>query len=71
MACGCQSKGKKFQVVTAAGKIVFETGSKPTADAVSKRYPNSKVEEKKPATTGRTANTSAATVSTRKTPGGA
>ena len=63
--CGCKKKGKKFQVVTAAGKIVFETGSKPTADAVSKRYPNSEVKEQTPPTAADT------TVSTRKTPGGA
>lgn len=64
MPCDCKSKRKKFRVVTAAGKVVFETASKPTADAVSKRYPNSKVEEKAPATT-------TTTVSTSKTPGGA
>lgn len=29
-----------------AGKVVFTSGSKPTADAVSKRYPGSTVREK-------------------------
>lgn len=49
MPCNCQSKKQQWEVVTAAGKVVFTSSSKPTADTVSKRYPNSTVREKEKA----------------------
>ncbi|WP_371798999.1 hypothetical protein OG963_14265 [Streptomyces sp. NBC_01707] len=47
MACSCQNKNREtHEVVTDAGKVVFSSSSKPTAVAVSKRYPNSEVRTK-------------------------
>lgn len=46
MACACQSKRQQYEVVTTAGKVVFTSASKPTAETVAKRYPNSEVREK-------------------------
>ncbi|MFF0395195.1 hypothetical protein ACFYSJ_05320 [Streptomyces sp. NPDC005248] len=47
MACACNKKNREtHEVVTEAGKVVFTSSSKPTAEAVSKRYPNSKVRTK-------------------------
>ena len=46
MPCSCQGKREQYEVVTAAGKVVFTSGSKPTAQAVSRRYPESTVREK-------------------------
>lgn len=47
MACSCSKKNREtHEVVTEAGKVVFTSSSKPTADAVSKRYPNSEVRTK-------------------------
>jgi len=46
MPCACQSKRQQFEVVTEAGKVVFTSSSKPTADTVAKRYPGSSVREK-------------------------
>ena len=45
MACSCGQKRQQWEVVADNGKVVF-TGSKATAQAVSKRYDNSKVREK-------------------------
>ncbi|MFE4329631.1 hypothetical protein ACFRQM_09265 [Streptomyces sp. NPDC056831] len=56
MACACQKNRKQFEVVTEAGKVVFTSTIRSTADNVAKRYPGSTVREKpKPgtATTGR------------------
>ncbi|WP_199919305.1 hypothetical protein [Streptomyces sp. NRRL S-1824] len=47
MTCSCQNKNREtHEVVTEAGKVVFSSSSKPTATAVSKRYPNSEVRTK-------------------------
>ncbi|MGW3736662.1 hypothetical protein [Streptomyces sp. NPDC005148] len=47
MACSCNKKNREtHEVVTEAGKVVFTSSSKPTADAVAKRYPNSEVRTK-------------------------
>ncbi|MFF2964236.1 hypothetical protein ACFVT1_36335 [Streptomyces sp. NPDC057963] len=46
MACSCQKNRQQYEVVAAGGKVVFTTGSKPTADSVAKRYPGSEVREK-------------------------
>jgi hypothetical protein len=46
MACSCQNKRQQYEVVSAAGKVVFTSASKPTAETVSKRYPDSTVREK-------------------------
>lgn len=47
MACSCNNKNRgTHEVVTEAGKVVFTSSSKPTADAVAKRYPNSEVRTK-------------------------
>ncbi|UQA95624.1 hypothetical protein [Streptomyces halobius] len=52
MPCSCQSKRQQWEVVTATGKVVFTSASKPTAETVSKRYPQSSIREKaKPGTT--------------------
>ncbi|MFF5045679.1 hypothetical protein [[Kitasatospora] papulosa] len=46
MPCSCQSKRQQYEVVTAAGKVVFTSANKATADTVAKRYENSEVREK-------------------------
>jgi hypothetical protein len=48
MGCACnKGKGQQFEVVAAGdGKVLFTSSSKPTATAVSKRYPGSTVQEK-------------------------
>lgn len=45
MGCACKGKKTQFQVIADGGngKVLFSSGSKATAEAVSKRYPNSKV----------------------------
>lgn len=47
MPCSCQGKGaaarQGFDVVAQSGKVVYSSPSKPTAEAVARRYPNSKV----------------------------
>lgn len=48
MPCSCQGgKGAAardtFDVVAQSGKTVYSSPSKPTAEAVARRYPNSKV----------------------------
>lgn len=48
MACGCK-KDKRFEVVAASGSVIYSTDNKPTADAVSRRYPGSSVKEKQAA----------------------
>lgn len=45
MPCSCNSKRQQWEVVTAAGKSVFKSASKATADTVSGRYPGSTVKE--------------------------
>lgn len=50
MGCSCGQKRAQFEVVAENGKVVF-TGTKATAEAVSKRYDNSKVREKRTADT--------------------
>lgn len=51
MACGCKKNKQTFEVVAENGKVVFQSSSKPTADTVSGRYPNSTVREQgKPGT---------------------
>ncbi|QKW06938.1 hypothetical protein HUT18_11570 [Streptomyces sp. NA04227] len=67
MPCACKGKREQFEVVTEAGKVVFTSGSQPTANAVSKRYKGSSVRPKaKPgdSTTSASANTTARTTST-------
>ena len=52
MPCACKGKKREqFEVVTDAGKVVFTSGSQPTARAVSKRYPGSSVRQKDNPTT--------------------
>ncbi|MEU5417471.1 hypothetical protein [Streptomyces clavifer] len=46
MPCSCQSKRQQYEVVTAAGKVVFTSANKATADTIAKRYENSEVREK-------------------------
>ncbi|WTW95404.1 hypothetical protein OG216_19370 [Streptomycetaceae bacterium NBC_01309] len=47
MGCACKDKNRQqYEVVTPAGKVVFTSASKPTADAVSKRYAGSIVRDK-------------------------
>lgn len=44
MGCACNNKNREtYEVVSAAGKVLFTSGSKPTAEAVSKRYADSEV----------------------------
>ena len=48
MPCACQGgKGAAardtFDVVAQSGRVVYSSPSKPTAEAVARRYPNSKV----------------------------
>ena len=43
MGCSCNKKREQFEVVTPNGKVVFTSASRPTADAVAKRYPGSSV----------------------------
>ncbi|MEW2568326.1 hypothetical protein [Streptomyces sp. NPDC047070] len=52
MACGsCAQRAAAragrptYEVVSKTGKVLFSSPSKPTADAVSRRYQGSKVEE--------------------------
>ncbi|MFI0827281.1 hypothetical protein ACH4Q7_22815 [Streptomyces roseolus] len=46
MGCACKNKGRKqYQVIAPSGRVVFTSSSEPTAKAVSKRYPDSKVVE--------------------------
>ncbi|MEW2633347.1 hypothetical protein AB0903_17245 [Streptomyces sp. NPDC048389] len=52
MPCACQKNRQQWEVVASTGKVVFTSASKPTADTVAKRYPDSTVREKdKTATT--------------------
>ncbi|QEV03778.1 hypothetical protein CP971_05600 [Streptomyces viridifaciens] len=46
--CACQQGRQQFEVVAdgGAGKVLFASSSKPTAETVSKRYPGSVVREK-------------------------
>lgn len=46
MACGCNKNRTQYEVVSSAGKVVWSGTSKPVADNVSKRYPDSAVREK-------------------------
>ncbi|MFI9026308.1 hypothetical protein [Streptomyces sp. NPDC053560] len=46
MGCACKDKRQKYEVVGTTGKVLFRSGSKATAQAVSRRYPGSTVEEK-------------------------
>ncbi|MGW6416279.1 hypothetical protein [Streptomyces sp. NPDC055055] len=46
MPCSCQKNKQQYEVVSSAGKVVFTTSSKGTADTVAERYPESKVREK-------------------------
>ncbi|MDN3056854.1 hypothetical protein PH213_20330 [Streptomyces sp. SRF1] len=46
MPCACQNKRQQYEVVTEAGKVVFTSGSKPTAETVARRYAGSTVREK-------------------------
>ncbi|MEU9033763.1 MULTISPECIES: hypothetical protein [unclassified Streptomyces] len=46
MPCSCQKNKQQYEVVAESGKVVFTSASKPTADTVAKRYPNSEVRAK-------------------------
>jgi hypothetical protein len=59
MPCSCNNKRQQFEVVAEGGKVVFTSASKPTAETVAKRYPNSTVREKEQA--GATPTTAAKT----------
>lgn len=50
MGCSCNKKREQFEVVADGGngKVLFTSSSKPTAEAVSKRYANSIVRPKDP-----------------------
>lgn len=51
MPCACQGKSAAardtfdvvFDVVAKSGKVVYSSPSRPTADAVARRYPESQV----------------------------
>ncbi|MEC3995165.1 hypothetical protein VSR01_17145 [Actinacidiphila sp. DG2A-62] len=46
MGCACGNKNKTtYKVTTPEGKVVYSSTSKPTAEAVAKRYKDSTVEE--------------------------
>jgi hypothetical protein len=47
MGCACKKNREQYEVVSSAGKVVFTTVSKPTATAVSGRYADSIVRNKK------------------------
>jgi hypothetical protein len=50
MGCACGNKNKTTYKVTAPdGKVLYSSPNKPTATAVSKRYPGSTVTEVTPA----------------------
>ncbi|THA54236.1 hypothetical protein [Streptomyces sp. A1136] len=48
MGCACNKNKKQWQVVAdgGSGRVLFTSTSEATAKAVSKRYENSKVQEK-------------------------
>lgn len=46
MGCACKNKRDQWEVVSSAGKILFTSGSQPTAQAVSRRYQGSTVQKK-------------------------
>ncbi|WP_433856661.1 hypothetical protein [Streptomyces kronopolitis] len=46
MGCSCKNKREQWEVIGAAGKVLFTSGSQPTANAVSRRYPGSEVQKK-------------------------
>ncbi|MFE0763696.1 hypothetical protein [Streptomyces smyrnaeus] len=46
MACSCKGKRQQYEVVSAAGKVLFTSGSEATAKAVSGRYKDSTVRPK-------------------------
>lgn len=52
MPCSCGGKAaagrKTYYVIAENGKSVFDSSSKATADAVARRYPNSKVQDSAP-----------------------
>ncbi|MFZ3595045.1 hypothetical protein [Streptomyces sp. BH104] len=58
MGCGCNKKRDQYQVISAAGKVLFTSGSQPTAKAVSRRYPGSEVVMKDKDGTTKTATSS-------------
>ncbi|MGW5047398.1 hypothetical protein [Streptomyces griseoluteus] len=49
MPCACKGGAKaRYEVVVTTdgkGRVVFSSGSKPTAETVAKRYPGSEVRE--------------------------
>lgn len=45
MACGCKKNQKQYEVMSSTGKVLWTGTSKPIADNVSKRYPDSEVRE--------------------------
>ncbi|WP_219515576.1 hypothetical protein [Nonomuraea ceibae] len=49
MGCGCSKARQQFEVVSADGKVVYNSTSKPTAEAVAKRYDGATVRPKEPA----------------------
>lgn len=45
MACNCGNKGKAvFKVVTAEGKVVYQSTRQGAAETVQKRYPGSTIQ---------------------------
>lgn len=60
MGCSCQNKRQTFEVVAENGRVVFSSGSEPTARAVAGRYPNSEVRKKGEAGTTTTTTTAPA-----------
>ncbi|MEC3995001.1 hypothetical protein VSR01_16270 [Actinacidiphila sp. DG2A-62] len=51
MGCNCGNKNRKmYEVVNAAGKVVYTSASKPSADGVARRYEGGTVREKGAAT---------------------
>ncbi|MCX5326285.1 hypothetical protein [Streptomyces sp. NBC_00120] len=46
MGCACKNKREQWEVISAAGKVLFTSGSEPTANAVSRRYTGSTVQKK-------------------------
>ncbi|WP_219506069.1 hypothetical protein [Nonomuraea ceibae] len=49
MGCGCGKGRQQFEVVSADGKVVDNSTSKTTAEAVAKRYDGTTVWPKEPA----------------------
>lgn len=68
MPCACKNKGAKFEVIASNGRSVYQSSSKPSADAVAKRYPGSEVREIGAAADGAKTDTTKASPPAAPTP---